>query len=107
MTPYKNALYVVNITLGHNAVVRLNACNIKSCFPLNAVQRLFDDNESDEDQIGVSSAALSVTLAIGKCGRSNRGGNVTFDRCCRYGRTEAPAQAGICGLDESRVGRGG
>ena len=57
MTPYKNALYVVNITLGHNAVVRLDACNIKSCFAFNAVQRLFDDNENDEDQIGGGFAA--------------------------------------------------
>ena len=97
----------MNITLGHNAVVRLNACNIKSCFPFNAVQRLFDDNESDEDQIGVSFAALSVALAIGKCGRSNKGGKVTFDRCSRYGGTEAPAQAEICGIDQSRIGRGG
>ena len=64
MTPYKNALYVVIITLGHNAVVRLNACNMKPCFAFNAVQRLFDDNESDADQIGVSFAALSVTLAV-------------------------------------------
>mgnify|MGYP000196787132 CR=1 FL=1 len=105
MTPYKNALYVVNITLGHNAVVRLNACNVKSCFPFNAVQRLFDDNESDEDQIRVSFAALSVTPTIGKCGRSNKRGNVTFDRCCRYDRTEAPTQAEIYGIDESRIGR--
>ena len=64
MTPYKNALCVVNITLGHNAVVRLNACNMKSCFAFNAVHYVFDDNEFDVDQIGRSIAAKSVTLVI-------------------------------------------